>query len=188
MTCNSQRTMIPGHALLTGLICGILCGGCDSSLRTSRPGQHAADTAQGLATENAALSIAEPYRVLITGHDYHWHVRHPGPDGELETSDDILAERHLHLPRDTEVILTLRSSDYLYTLSLPEYGLKEIAVPDLEFELRLTPDRSGRFELRGDQMCGYSHPQLLGRLVVQSPSEFATWLDTQQDSPGTGTR
>ena len=97
-------------------------------------------------------------------------MAHWGPE------DDIRARRDVHLPENTKVRLRLTSDDYLYTLSLPDWNLKEIAVPDLVFQLEFQTDRFGRFDLRGDQMCGYAHADLLGQLVVQPHDQYDSWL------------
>lgn len=120
------------------------------------------------------------YTVGLTGHDFTWHVCYPGPDGELGTEDDIRARRDVHLPENTKVRLRLTSDDYLYTLSLPHWNLKEIAVPDLVFQLEFQTDRFGRFDIRGDQMCGYAHADLLSQLVVQPHDQYDSWLEDRQ--------
>lgn len=114
-------------------------------------------------------------RIEITGFEFQWHVRYPGPDGELGTEDDAWGRQDVHVPLGRDVELVLHSRDYLYTFALPHAGLKEIAVPDLTFSLRLTPHELGRFELLGDQFCGYSHPDLMGSFVVMTEADFERW-------------
>lgn len=122
----------------------------------------------------------QPYKVRITGRDFRWHMCYPGPDDTLGTSDDIQDERHLHLPAHTRVQLELTSDDYVYSLAFPHWNEKEIAVPDLRFQLEFQTHDAGTFDLRGNQMCGYTHPELLGQLTVHSPGEFDAWLDQRR--------
>jgi cytochrome c oxidase subunit 2 len=136
----------------------------------------------GPAAVEARIEQAQPrpterpeLRIEITGYEFQWHVRYPGPDGELGTADDLLDRQDVRVPVGRHVELVLHSLDYLYTLALPHASLKEIAVPDLTFSLRLTPDQVGSFELRGDQFCGYSHPDLMGNFVVMTESDFEKW-------------
>jgi cytochrome c oxidase subunit 2 len=119
------------------------------------------------------LRIPSPLEIEITGHDFGWKIRYPGADGRLGTADDVFGQRHLHLPQGTETRLHLRSRDYVYTLALPHLGLKEIAVPDLEFSLSFSAGERGTYELRGDQLCGYAHHDLIGTVIVESPSVYA---------------
>ena len=124
---------------------------------------------------------AGPMVIDVTGSQFQWHIRYPGPDGEVDSDDDRHTIRHLHVPVGTRVTLRLHSTDYVYTLSLPHLELREIAVPELTFQLEFDADQVGTFELRGDQMCGYQHPDLIGSLVVQERSEFAKWYQKLHD-------
>ena len=76
------------------------------------------------------------------------------------------------------------SDDYIYNLALPHLGLKEIAVPDLSFAIEFTADETGTFDLLGDQMCGYDHPELLGKISVDSHAGFNAWLYDIRKSGG----
>ena len=71
--------------------------------------------------------------VETTGRKFQWHHRYPGPDGRLRTADDIFAQGNLHLPVHTKTTIRLTSDDFIYTLSLPQIGVKEMAVPEMFF-------------------------------------------------------
>ena len=129
------------------------------------------------ATAPGPWEPVEAIAVEVTGDDFHWHYRFPGADGELGTMDDLRASGPLHLPVGADVELRLTSRDFVYQLALPHLGLKEVAVPELIFSMEFSTDREGRFELRGDQMCGYSHASLVTELVVESQEEFHDWLE-----------
>jgi len=127
--------------------------------------------------------MPEPLIVDITGDEYEWQIRYPGPDGLPDTTDDHHALQHLVLPTLTDVKLRLHSRDYLYTLALPHLDLKEIAIPDLTFHLEFNTGSRGVHELLGDQMCGYSHPKLMGKLRVVSHNEFESLGQGKKSSP-----
>lgn len=134
----------------------------------------------GAPRDQAMLSPpGELLTVEVTGDDFNWHIRYPGQDGQLGTSDDILTRRHLHLPTQTDVVLQLKSNDFVYSLALPDWRLKEIAVPELEFSLQFRTGDRGTYQLKGDQMCGYAHPNLLGNMVVLGEDDFQAWLREQ---------
>lgn len=88
-----------------------------------------------------------------------------------------VSQDELKLPLGAEVLINLRSEELIYVFSCPELGLKEIAVPDLEFSLSFKPDRLGNFELLMDPMCGFqlSPGKTMGRLRVVSAAEFRRW-------------
>ena len=118
-----------------------------------------------------------PVTIEITGSDYKWHVLNPGKDGTLETQDDILSIQQLHVPVNTPIHLVLHSEDYLYTFSIPEHDLKEIAVPDLTFTLDFELESTGIYELRCGQLCGIIRPMMLGNLFAMSEEEYRNWID-----------
>ncbi len=113
----------------------------------------------------------------VTGEEFEWHIRYPGSDGTPGTPDDILTRRHLYLPVGANIRLELHSKDYVYSLALPHLELNEIAVPDLTFIMEFKTEREGTYELLGDQMCGYTHPKLMGEMVVLSKEAFAAWSE-----------
>jgi len=117
--------------------------------------------------------VPTPLEIEITGSKFQWKIHYPGADGRLGTDDDAFGERELHLPKDAEALIHLRSKDYVYSFALPHLGLREIAVPELEFSLAFPARESGTFELRGDQLCGFAHPKLIGKVLVQSPEDYA---------------
>ncbi len=117
-----------------------------------------------------------PLVVEVTGDDYYWYLRYPGPDGVLHTRDDVTAVSDLHLPAGEAAEIRLTSADFLYLFALPELGLSQVAVPDLWFSLSLKVDMEKNYRLEGDQMCGFSHDSLLGTLYVHSQRDFDDWM------------
>jgi heme/copper-type cytochrome/quinol oxidase subunit 2 len=43
--------------------------------------------------------------------------------------------------------------------------------------MEFSTDREGRFELRGDEFCGFAHESLITELVVESQDRFHDWLE-----------
>ena len=114
--------------------------------------------------------------IKVTGHDFQWHSRYPGPDGRFNTDDDVLAAAELHCPLDRQLEIELNSKDYVYRFALPEFDMEEIAVPDMTFTVRFIPDAAGTFEITGDLICGYEHDSLLGQLIIEPTGQFDTWI------------
>lgn len=109
--------------------------------------------------------------IEVTGDEFNWHFRYPGPDGVLGTSDDRHSMQDLFLPDNSKVDLKLNSNDYVYMFSLPELGMREIAVPGLSFELQFTTQDEQILDLMGDQMCGFAHESLIGKVYVRNQDD-----------------
>jgi heme/copper-type cytochrome/quinol oxidase subunit 2 len=115
-------------------------------------------------------AITDPYVVEIVCRDKLWFVRYP-----KESRKNSDSSREIHLPQNTHIVLVLNSADYVYTFAIPELGLKEIAVPDLEFRMEFCPKNCGQYELVGESLCGDPHSDLPGKLVVESHQDFLAW-------------
>ncbi len=137
-------------------------------------------------TERTAATVPERIVIEVTGDDYRWHLRYPGRDGILGSDDDRIATRDIRVPTHTPTILHLRSRDYVYKLRLPHLSVAEIAVPGQEFSLAFDSGTAGELELRGDQFCGFSHPDLIGTLHVVPPSAFLEWVEGLEQSIARG--
>ena len=124
----------------------------------------------------AAYEIPAVLEIEVVGSEYQWEVHYPGPDGKLGTDDDEIGRRDVHVPSGTRARIHLRSRDYVYGFALPELGLKEVAIPELEFSLDVPPTQAQVTELRGNQMCGYTHPDLIGRLIVEPRDQYIASL------------
>lgn len=131
-------------------VCALLFSGCEAENR-----------------QNRLDSIV----IEVTGDDFNWYFRYPGPDGVLGTSDDRHSMQDLFLPDNSKVDLKLNSNDYVYLFSLPELGMREIAVPGLSFELQFTTQEEQVLDLMGDQMCGFAHESLIGKVYVRNQDD-----------------
>jgi heme/copper-type cytochrome/quinol oxidase subunit 2 len=121
--------------------------------------------------------IHEPYRIEITGNKDRWHVRYADREGLFGEPGEGPIARDVHVPLETDIVLVLKSNDFVYTLELPNFALKEIAVPKLEFRMEFRPPDAGRFPMLGDQLCGDAHPELQGDLIVEPRDHFLQWLN-----------
>ena len=167
-----------------------LVGACSEPQETppARTVQAAPTSAPTFADGGSATATPQTLTIDVTAQDYRWHLAYPGPDGVLGSSDDVLAQRDIHVPSHTHVVLRLHSRDFVYKLRLPHVPTSEIAVPDQEFAIEFESGPPGHHELRGDQFCGFSHPELIGTLHVESPEEFSRWMsDADATTERTGT-
>jgi cytochrome c oxidase subunit 2 len=130
------------------------------------------------ASPSAAPDAARPYLVRVTGHEFNWLIRHAGRDGRLDTDDDVLERRNLRLPAESPIRIELESDDYVYSFELPHLAQKEMAVPELSFPLEFRSGPPGHFAVRGNQMCGYAHPSLMGELTIVPRADFLRWLES----------
>lgn len=132
-------------------------------------------------TENSTCDLELPEGTLninVSGEAFAWNITYPGSIAGMDKN--ITVRRHLYVPTGTRVLLKIESKDFLYQLALPEHNVREIAVPGMSHRCSFVPERPGVFPLVGDQFCGYTHPDLIGKLIVKEPLEFKKWLCNQK--------
>ena len=114
--------------------------------------------------------------VEVTAEQFAWNVRYPGPDGKLETPDDIVTLNQLHFPVGSPVIVTLHSKDVIHSFFLPEFRVKQDAVPGMTTRIWFEATRVGNWEIACAELCGLGHYRMKGFVTVETPEEFERWL------------
>lgn len=117
-----------------------------------------------------------PLQVEVTAEQFAWNIRYPGPDNQFETADDIATINQLHLPVGEPVRVQLKSKDVIHSFFVPEFRLKQDAVPGLPTQVWFQTTRPGQFDIRCAELCGLGHYRMRGFVTVESPTEFQAWL------------
>ena len=55
----------------------------------------------------------------MTGRQFQWLIRYPGPDGKLRTADDVHTVNDLHFVKDQMTLIHLQAKDVLHSFFLP---------------------------------------------------------------------
>jgi cytochrome c oxidase subunit 2 len=167
-----------------------------------------------LPRENEALVVQ------VTGEQFAWNVHYAGPDGRfgrtdvklldvqsnplgLDRSDpagldDVTTLNQLYLPVNRPVIVKLRSKDVIHSFGVPEFRVKQDAIPGLTIPIWFVPtvttadmrtqtgNAEFQYEIACAQLCGLGHARMRGFVTVQTADEFQTWLNTtsqEQSAP-----
>jgi len=138
--------------------------------------------------------------VEVTGRQFFWVVRYPGPDGRLGRTapdlvsadnpvgldardpaarDDVVLLNELHVPVGRPVRVLLRSLDIIHSFCLREFRVKQDAVPGMTISVWFTPRVTGTFEIACNHVCGLGHYRMRGFLYVEEASTFERWLAEQ---------
>ncbi|HEY0706598.1 MAG TPA: cytochrome C oxidase subunit II [Polyangia bacterium] len=114
-------------------------------------------------------------RIQINAHQWAWDARYPGPDNRFGTADDIVTLNDIRIPVGTPVVLQLAATDVLHSFSLPNFRIKQDAVPGMINQLWWQAKDTGVFDIVCAQHCGVNHYKMRGKLTVLPPDEFAAW-------------
>lgn len=108
--------------------------------------------------------------VEVTGRQYSWEFYYPEYD--LKTTE-------LHTPLGRQVLLRLTSADVNHAFWVPEMRMKKDAIGGKITETRITPTELGNYPIVCAELCGAGHAVMRSQVVVQSSSEFQTWVQAQ---------
>lgn len=114
---------------------------------------------------------AGAFRVHVTGEQWWWRVRYEGPDGVVESANEV----RLPLGRTTHVVLD--SDNVIHAFWVPSLAGKIDLVPGRSTVLTLEPTTLGRFRGVCAEYCGASHARMHFEVVVLEPDAFAAWLE-----------
>ena len=140
----------------------------ETSLIAYNPSQGNIALGLGASPENQNQQV--PLTVNVMGLQYAWIFTYP----------DGITSGELHIPVGKEVELKLTAQDVLHAFWLPEFRLKQDAIPGRESELRFTPNRVGQYPIVCAELCGAYHGAMGAQLFVHTPEEYQSWIKEQQ--------
>ena len=146
----------------------------------------------------------------VVAQQFAWNMHYPGADktfgrtdpllvrdgtnplglvrDDEAAKDDIVLRNQMVLPVDRPAVIYLSSKDVVHSLSMPEFRVKQDAIPGMMIPVGFTPtmttaafrvktgDPDRDFEIACAQLCGLAHYNMRGALTVLSEAESAAWL------------
>lgn len=140
-------------------------------------------------------------QVEITGQQFAWNFRYPGPDRQFGRTDpalmndaagnplgldredpaardDVVAPT-MAVPLNQEVEIILRTKDVTHSFFVRELRFKQDTVPGMTIRLHFTANRTGEYEVVCAELCGLGHHRMRTVLRVLPEEEFQNWLREQ---------
>lgn len=140
---------------------------------------------------------AEATVIRVVAEQFAWNVHYAGRDGAFgrtatalvdmnnplgldhddpAAADDVTAVNEVHAPLGKPVLLYLTSKDVIHSFFVPEFRVKQDAVPGLRLPLWFEPTVPGTYEIGCAQLCGIAHYAMRGDFTVDDPKAFDAWL------------
>jgi cytochrome c oxidase subunit 2 len=114
--------------------------------------------------------------IRIVAQQWAWTFVHAGPDGKLDTDDDITMIDELHVKADTVYHFELTSKDVIHSFSVPVFRLKQDAVPGRVITGWFKPTQTGQFDIQCAEMCGLGHGLMAARIRIESKEDYDKWM------------
>ena len=116
------------------------------------------------------------YTVRVIGQQWAWSFDHPGPDGKLDTEDDISTVDDLHIEVGKVYHYLLEARDVLHSFSVPVFRLKQDALPGRVISGWFEATKTGTYDIQCAEICGIGHGMMVGRIVIESAAQHAAWM------------
>lgn len=114
----------------------------------------------------------DPQALEVNAIGSQWAWRFEYPEYDLTSTD-------LVLPVDQQALITLSSTDVIHSFWVPEFRVKQDALPGSEREMRITPTEIGEYTVRCAEICGTQHAYMLAPVIVMAEDDFQAWVDEQ---------
>jgi len=140
-------------------------------------------------------------KVEVTGQQFAWVFRYPGPDGKFgridptkiddqdnplgidptdpDGKDDVVSRGKLTVPLNRPVHAILRSKDVTHSFFIPYLRIKQDTVPGMNISIHFTATKLGIYEIACAELCGLGHYKMRGTFEVKDGAEFDQWLKSQ---------
>lgn len=118
---------------------------------------------------------ADPQPLEVNVISYQWDWRFEYPQSEITSTE-------LVLPVDKQALLHISSRDVIHSFWVPEFRLKQDALPGGEEfvrDLRLTPTKMGEYKVVCAELCGRGHWNMVRPVKVMSQADFDAWVQSQ---------
>jgi cytochrome c oxidase subunit 2 len=118
--------------------------------------------------------------VTVVGHQFWWEYRYP--------KLGIVTANELHVPVSSALeprptYLHLLSADVDHSFWVPQLAGKTDLIPNHPNDMWIDPRHTGVYLGQCAQFCGVEHAKMLLRVYVDTPEQFAAWVE-QQKQPG----
>jgi cytochrome c oxidase subunit 2 len=104
--------------------------------------------------------------IHVTGQKWKWLFEYPNG----------LVDDKLHVPVDTNVRLVINAVDVLHAVFIPNFRVKQDAVPGRYTDLWFKATETGTFPIECAEYCGTSHSDMLTEVIVHPPGGYEEYL------------
>jgi cytochrome c oxidase subunit 2 len=123
-----------------------------------------------LDTNSDAVKKPAELTINVSGMQYAWLFTYP--DNDVTTGE-------LHLPIGKTVEINMTASDVIHAFWIPEFRVKQDAIPGRQTNLRFTPRKAGDYQLICAELCGPYHGVMKSQVVVETQEAFDSWMQEQ---------
>ena len=116
---------------------------------------------------------------------FDWRVRYPDvsdpANPDFNGIDVVEKAFEITVPADVPVVFNLHSRDVLHSFFVPDFRLKQDAVPGMTIPVWFQCE-PGTYDLICAELCGWGHYKMAGRVRALPEAEFDAWLAAEREA------
>ena len=125
----------------------------------------------GIGASPQTLNKPADLVVDVKGIQYAWLFNYP---------DSGITSGELHIPVGADVQLNLSAQDVIHSFWVPNFRLKQDALPGIPTELRFVATKPGTYPVVCAELCGGYHGSMRTQVIVHTPEEYDSWRTENQ--------
>jgi cytochrome c oxidase subunit 2 len=129
----------------------------------------------GTIADINAKPSEDALKVEVIGHQWWWEYRY--------TDQKIVTANELHIPVGRQVAIELKAADVVHSFWPPKLSGKVDAIPGRTNHMTVQADEPGVFFGQCAEFCGFSHANMLLRVVAHEPRDFDAWVRANTTPP-----
>lgn len=158
---HSQMANMPGSAMAAPMI-------ADSEDMTTEAAATANDAKYGFGATPQERSKPADLVVNVSGMQFAWIFTYP---------DTGVTSGELHVPMGKDVQLNISATDVIHSFWVPQFRLKQDAIPGQPTELRFVATKTGEYPVVCAELCGGYHGAMRSQVIVHTPEDYDRWLE-----------
>jgi len=120
--------------------------------------------------------VTDPYEIQVVGFKWAWEFHYP---------NGAKTVNQLHIPEGKDVLFRITSKDVIHSFWIPEFRMKQDAVPGRETNFYIKADKIGEERVLAERIvcaeyCGDNHSKMLGDVIIQPQADFDTWVAAEK--------
>ncbi len=137
--------------------------------------------------------------IKVTGHQWVWEYEYLGEDvnfiSNLSTTQDQInnkavkgphylleVDKPLVVPTGKKIRILLTSTDVIHSWWVPEFGIKQDAIPGFIHEVWFQVDKPGIYRGQCAELCGVGHGYMPIVVEAMPLEQYTGWLQVQKSS------
>ncbi|QLE47514.1 cytochrome c oxidase subunit II [Nostoc sp. C057] len=125
----------------------------------------------GIGASPQTLGKPADLVVDVKGIQYAWIFNYP---------DSGITSGELHIPVGADVQLNLSAQDVIHSFWVPNFRLKQDALPGIPTELRFVATKPGTYPVVCAELCGSYHGSMRTEVIVHTPEAYENWRTENQ--------